>query len=201
MSWPARAYVAPAVADYGKALTQPWALLLYAVAQLAGLIRGGPYRGIVDGLIMVPVIWALGPAGWPWLRMRLRQYRRTFGLPAVEVPRDDWRLPAVMLGGYTLVLVGTATVGYAIDETAAPWWPVAAAALAVSVVLLGWEAWIFYVLSRGPRIGAIMGPIPGILTHRRSLRLLYLLEGRMFADQAPPVPAEWKGEAIRWWRP
>jgi len=201
MSWPARAYVQPAVADYGKALGQLWASLLLAVAMLGGSIWGGPYRGIVDGLIAIPAIWALGPAGWPWLRMRLRQHRHTFGLPVVDMPRDDWRLPAVLLGGYTLVLAGTAAWFRALGEGVAPWWPVTAAALAVSMVLLGWEAWIFYVLDQERRAGVTSGPTPGILTHRRSLRLLYLLEGRMPVAQIPPVPAEWAGEAVRWWRP
>lgn len=186
MSWSASTYARPTGGDYVRALFRPWALLLVATAEMFGQVRGGPYQAILCGLALLPVIWMLGPAGWPWLRMRLRHHRRIFGLPAVEMPRNNWQLPAVVALNYLVGLGGLATVFHLMGKVVSPWWWLTFAGLLLLMVLLGEEVWIFYALEserRHERLAAAAIP------HRRAVRLLRLIEGRAWHLAASPATA------------
>jgi hypothetical protein len=194
VSWPASTYLRPAVADYGKAITQLWALSVIAVAELYGSVRGGPYQGILNGLMVLPAIWALGPLGWPWLRWRLRWHRRLFRLPPVPPVPEHWRLPAAMLGGYAALLTGISVLGFWLAEISMPWWaPLLSATLLAALVLSGWEIWIFYAFEQERRYELAA---PASLPHRRAVRLLRLVEGRLLHRS---VPLE-ETDHVRWLR-
>lgn len=194
MSWPRAAYTHPAVADYGRALRQWWALTAIAVFEMVGVVRGGPYRALLDGLLVVPVIWALGPAGWPWLRWRLRGCRKRLGLPPVPTPAGDWRLPAGMLAGFAVLLGGISAWWHTLDaRVAAPWWWLNGMAMLLAVTLVGGELWLRWALRlerrHEQRSAATVPPY-------RSVRLLRAVEGRALRCYGM-VPLEESGDVWR----